>query len=141
MVSPGLMQLLPQTGLRLTCRSRPRAGLRCSAAHMGPETGVAARGGVVAVNYLQSGYTLNRQRFEDNARELEAALALVRKAAGSEDSEQNRVKRSALDAWVKGVNAKGGFGVWCCDVAFQPAQIQDIIEKHAKQAADSRHRV
>ena len=34
--------------------------------------------------HLLRGYTLNRQRFEDNARELEAALALVRKAAGSE---------------------------------------------------------
>lgn len=48
-----------------------------------------------------------------------------------EDSEQNRAKRSALDAWVKGVNAKGGFGVWCRDVAFLPAQIQDILAKHA----------
>jgi hypothetical protein len=47
-----------------------------------------------------------------------------------EDSEQNRAKRAALDARVKGVNAKGGFGIWCCDVAFEPAQIQDIIQKH-----------
>ncbi len=47
-----------------------------------------------------------------------------------EDSEQNRSKRAALDAWVKGVNTKGGFGVWCWDVAFQPAQIHDLIEKH-----------
>jgi len=50
-----------------------------------------------------------------------------------EDSEQNRAKRSALDAWVKGVNAKGGFGLWCWDVAFQPAQIQDILQKHSAQ--------
>ncbi len=48
-----------------------------------------------------------------------------------EDSEQNRAKRAALDAWVKGVNAKGGFGAWCWDVAFQPAQIHDIVQKHA----------
>lgn len=34
--------------------------------------------------HLTLGYTLNRQRFEQNARELEAALALVRKAAGGE---------------------------------------------------------
>ena len=34
--------------------------------------------------HLVRGYTLNRQRFEQNARELEAALALVRKAAGGE---------------------------------------------------------
>lgn len=31
--------------------------------------------------HLVRGYTLNRQRFEDNAAELEAAMALVRKAA------------------------------------------------------------
>lgn len=47
-----------------------------------------------------------------------------------EDSEQNRAKREALDAWVKGVNEKGGFGTWCWDVAFQPAKIHDIIVKH-----------
>lgn len=33
--------------------------------------------------HLTQGWTLNRQRFEENARELEAALALVRKAAQS----------------------------------------------------------
>ncbi len=33
--------------------------------------------------HLTQGYTLNRQRFETNARELEAALQLVRKAAQS----------------------------------------------------------
>lgn len=31
--------------------------------------------------HLTQGWTLNRERFEENARELEAALALVRKAA------------------------------------------------------------
>jgi type III restriction enzyme len=46
-----------------------------------------------------------------------------------EDSAQNRAKRSALDAWVKAVNAKGGFGAWAWDVVFQPAQIQDAISK------------
>jgi len=34
--------------------------------------------------HLVRGYTLHRQRFEHNARELEAALALVRKAAAGE---------------------------------------------------------
>lgn len=47
-----------------------------------------------------------------------------------EDFGQNRSKRAALDAWVTGVNAKGGFGVWCWDVAFQPEQIHDLLEKH-----------
>lgn len=35
-------------------------------------------------DHLVRGYTLNRQRFEKNARELEAALALIRKTAGRE---------------------------------------------------------
>jgi len=35
-------------------------------------------------DHLVHGYTLHRQRFEHNARELEAALALVRKAAAGE---------------------------------------------------------
>jgi len=35
-------------------------------------------------DHLVQGYTINRQRFEHNARELEAALALVRKAATAE---------------------------------------------------------
>jgi len=48
-----------------------------------------------------------------------------------EDSEQNREKRSALGTWVKSVNEKCGFGTWAWDVAFQPAQIHDIIGKHA----------
>ncbi len=34
--------------------------------------------------HLVRGYTLNRQRFEDNARELESALILVRKAVSGE---------------------------------------------------------
>ena len=46
-----------------------------------------------------------------------------------EDSGQNRAKRAALDAWVKAVNAKGGFGAWAWDVVFKPAQIQDVINK------------
>jgi len=42
--------------------------------------------------HLAQGYTLNRQRFEHNARELEAALELVRKAAAGEalTSDQGR---------------------------------------------------
>jgi type III restriction enzyme len=40
-------------------------------------------------------------------------------------------KREALGVWVQAVNAKGGFGSWCCDVAFEPAQIHDIVNSHA----------
>jgi len=52
-----------------------------------------------------------------------------------EDSDQNRAKRAALDAWVHGVNAKGGFGVWCWDVAFEPAKIHDIVAAHGQDKA------
>ncbi len=48
-----------------------------------------------------------------------------------EDSSQNQAKRQALDAWVKGVNARGGFGLRCWDGAFEMAKIQDILNHHA----------
>ena len=80
------------------------------------------------IYYLWNG---SRKRFvPDFLIRLANGKMLVLEIKG-EDSEQNRAKRSALDAWVKGVNAKGGFGVWCWDVAFKETQIHDIIEKHA----------
>ncbi|MER1941801.1 DEAD/DEAH box helicase family protein [Castellaniella sp. FW104-16D08] len=49
-----------------------------------------------------------------------------------EDSEQNRKKRLALDAWVQAINTRGGFGVWCWDVVMgEPAQMDDVINHHA----------
>jgi len=47
------------------------------------------------------------------------------------DTDQDRAKRSAPDAWVQGVNAKGGFGVWCWDVVFEPAQVNDCLARHS----------
>jgi type III restriction enzyme len=83
------------------------------------------------VYYLWNGA---RRRFvPDFLVRLANGRTLVLEIKG-EDSEQNRAKRSALDAWVKGVNAKGGFGAWCSDVAFQPAQIQDIVQRHGLAA-------
>ena len=80
--------------------------------------------------YLWNG---SRKRFvPDFLIRLANGRTLILEIKG-EDSEQNRVKRSALDTWVKGVNAKGGFGLWCRDVAFQPAQIQDIIQKYVDE--------
>lgn len=57
-----------------------------------------------------------------------------------EDSPMNSAKRDALVLWVKAVNAKGGFGSWCWDVAFKPAEIQDILSRH-DVAADNANRV
>jgi type III restriction enzyme len=51
-----------------------------------------------------------------------------------ENSEQDRAKRAALHAWAEAVNVKGGFGLWSSDVAFEPAQIHDLLAKHAGDA-------
>ena len=49
-----------------------------------------------------------------------------------EDSEQNRAKRAALDAWVLAVNARGGFGTWCWDVVEgEPSRVDDVLVHHA----------
>jgi len=47
-----------------------------------------------------------------------------------ENTDQSRAKHSAMCVWVEGVNAKGGFGVWCSDVAYEMAKIQDILITH-----------
>lgn len=53
-----------------------------------------------------------------------------------EDSDQNRVKRIALDAWVRAVNARGGFGTWCWDVVrADPSKVTDVVLRHARTAA------
>ena len=78
------------------------------------------------IYYLWNG---SRRRFvPDFLIRLRNGRTLVLEIKG-EDSEQNRAKRDALDLWVKAVNAKGGFGSWCAGVAFQPAEIQDIIQR------------
>ncbi|WP_374494435.1 BPTD_3080 family restriction endonuclease [Zoogloea sp.] len=55
-----------------------------------------------------------------------------------EDSDQNRSKRMALDAWVRAVNTRGGFGTWCWDVVKgEPSKVDDVIAFHARSAAPS----
>ena len=55
-----------------------------------------------------------------------------------EDSDQNRAKRMALDAWVRAINSRGGFGVWCWDVVKgEPSKVLDVITEHAKTAGHS----
>ena len=50
------------------------------------------------------------------------------------DSPQDRQKREALGEWVQAVNSHGGFGTWCRDVVFEPAQIHDILDRHCSVA-------
>lgn len=76
------------------------------------------------IHYLWNGV---RRRFvPDFLIRLENGKILILEIKG-EDSEQSSAKRAALDAWVKDVNSKGGFGGWCWDVAHQPAQIRGIL--------------
>ena len=80
------------------------------------------------VYYLWNGA---RRRFiPDFLIRLTNGKTLVLEIKG-EDSEQNRAKREALAVWVKAVNEKSGFGTWSADVAFEPAQIHDIVAGHA----------
>jgi type III restriction enzyme len=80
------------------------------------------------IYYLWNG--VRRRYLPDFLVRLTVGKTLVLEIKG-EDSEQNRAKRAALDAWVQGVNAKGGFGVWAWDVAFEAAEIQDILVRHS----------
>jgi type III restriction enzyme len=43
---------------------------------------------------------------------------------------QSVAKPDAMAMWLRAVNAKGGFGTWCWDVAFKPAEVQDILARH-----------
>lgn len=79
------------------------------------------------LHYLWNG--VRRRYLPDFLIRLANGKTLILEIKG-EDSEQNRARRAALDAWVQAVNAKGGFGVWCWDVALQPAQIQNILARH-----------
>lgn len=65
-------------------------------------------------------------------RELfDAAVELKSYKVGAAEFEKARDALIAEGVLLRG-NAKGGFGAWCWDVAFQPAQIQDILAKHGR---------
>jgi len=41
-------------------------------------------------------------------------------------------------AYAHAVNAKGGFGRWCCDVVYEMAKMQDVVMLHGVQDAAAR---
>ncbi len=68
---------------------------------------------------------------------LDTGKQLVLEIKG-EDSQQNQAKRMALDLWVRAVNERGGFGVWCWDVVkAEPAKLHDVIAHHAQSGQAS----
>lgn len=86
------------------------------------------------IHYMWNG---SRRRFlPDFLVQLTNGHTLVLEIKGVDD-DQNRAKRSALDAWVRGVNQKGGFGVWAHAVAFQPSQVSDVLVEFGAHLTDS----
>jgi len=80
------------------------------------------------IHYLWRG---SRRRFvPDFLVRLKNGDMLVLEIKGVDD-DQNRAKRAALAAWIRGVNQRGGFGRWASDVLFDPALAQDVIAHHA----------
>lgn len=79
------------------------------------------------IYYLWNG--AKRRYIPDFLIRLTNGKTLILEIKGQDD-DQNRAKHASLDTWVKGVNSNGGFGIWCWDVAYEPAQIQDIIGRH-----------
>ena len=76
------------------------------------------------IYYMWNG---SRRRFlPDFLIRLKNEKILVLEIKGVDD-DQNRAKRAALATWVKGVNQKGGFGVWTHAVAFAPNQIPYLL--------------
>ncbi len=79
------------------------------------------------VHYLWGG---SRRRFlPDFIIRLYNDVTLALEIKG-EDSPQDKAKRDELAEWVKAVNNAGGFGSWAWDVAFEPSQVHDIVDRY-----------
>ena len=76
------------------------------------------------IHYLWNG--ARRRYVPDFLIRLRSGKMLILEIKG-QDSPQNKQKRQALGDWVDAVNQKGGFGVWCWDVAFEMARVQDLL--------------
>ena len=48
------------------------------------------------------------------------------------DRAQDRTKGRFLAEWTQAVTAHGGFGRWVCDVSYSPADVADILARHAE---------
>ncbi len=64
---------------------------------------------------------------------LANGVMLVLEVKGQDD-QQSRAKRDFLDEWVRAVNQQGGFGRWASDVSHDPADVEGIIERHARDS-------
>ncbi len=62
---------------------------------------------------------------------LNSGNHLVLEVKGQPDG-QSLAKRRALKQWTEAVNQHAGFGRWSSDVSTDPADVQDILAKHAR---------
>jgi type III restriction enzyme len=62
-----------------------------------------------------------------------STLALEIKAEPDDAGAQQRIaaKRAALETWAAAVNAKGGFGVWRADIAYDIGTLHDVLARDA----------
>ncbi len=63
---------------------------------------------------------------------LTSGKILVLETKGKE-SERTRIKHKFLNQWVKAVNEHGEYGDWSCDISYHPAELPEILKKHASQ--------
>ena len=61
---------------------------------------------------------------------LTSGALLVLEVKGKERA-QDRTKRGFLAEWAQAVTAHGGFGRWTGDVSYSPADVTDILARHA----------
>ena len=80
------------------------------------------------LHYMWNG--AQRRYIPDFLVKLRNGKTLVLEIKG-EVSEQSKAKKLAMDTWVEGVNAKGGFGVWCHEVVDDMALVQDSLARHS----------
>ena len=80
------------------------------------------------MSYLYNG--IIRRYFPDFLIKLDGEKYLILEVKGQE-SEQDKIKRRALQDWCKAVNRVKDYGFWSCDVSQSPADIDGIILKYA----------
>ena len=60
---------------------------------------------------------------------LKSGNCLVLEIKGRDKTEV-KIKRRFLQEWVEAVNTHGGFGVWSEDIAFNPSDVVEILNRH-----------
>jgi len=81
------------------------------------------------VNYVFNGEI--HKYYPDFLIKMKNGKMLVLEVKGKDD-QKNKTKREYFKEWINAVNSDGRFGVWEFDVSFRPADVKDILQRHAK---------